>query len=572
MGDEVERLYKRLERERSARKQAEQLLEKKSIELYNSNQSLKILAENLEQQVQERTKELEKALSNAESATRAKSSFLANMSHEIRTPLNAILGLSYLIRQDTYDSHQVNQLDKVISAARYLLNIINDILDLSKIEAERLELDIAPMLLNQSVGNIFSMLEERAKEKSLKLVSFIDPQLVDLPLLGDRLRIDQVLINFLGNAIKFSEHGVIKLRITICSVQDDNYLLRFEVVDNGIGISLENQQRIFDAFEQADIITTRLHGGTGLGLAICSKLAGLMDGDIGVNSALGQGSTFWFTARLKRSHEKYLVQELVQTALLQPDSRILLVEDNKINQVVAKGLLHKWQLNVDVAADGQQAVILVQSNEYHLILMDMQMPVMDGLEATRLIRQLESGKTVPIIALTANAFAENRQACHSAGMNSFITKPIEPEKLYQELIRWLPTTTGSENNEQISADEAYQLVSIDTSQGLKFFEGDWAEYEAMLEMFVNEYQDATVKMSAMLVAGDLATIELTAHSIKSIGLMLGMAALSDHAKILELSCKNFTPFANLSSAIEAMTQELTAVLKEIAVLKNIRAE
>ncbi len=571
MEDEVARLKKRLERERSARNQAEQLLEKISIELYNSNQALKILAENLENQVQERTKELEKALYNAETATRAKSLFLANMSHEIRTPLNAILGLSYLIRQDIYDPQQVGQLDKIISAAKYLLSIINDVLDLSKIEADRLELDLAPMLVNTSVSNIFGMLEERAKEKDLDLVSFIDPRLVNLPLLGDRLRIDQVLINFLSNAIKFSERGRISLRILVCSVEDDNFVLRFEVEDNGVGISLDNQKRIFDAFEQADIITARLHGGTGLGLTICRKIALMMDGDIGVNSTLGQGSTFWFTAKLKRSRENYLSQELAQTAQLQAESKILLVEDNKINQVVAKGLLSKWQLHVDVATDGLQAVQMVQANdEYQLILMDMQMPVMDGLEATRHIRQLDIGQTVPIIALTANAFAENRQACLAAGMNGFISKPVEPEKLHQELIRWLPLTSDFENKPPTTKEKSYQLLSIDTARGLSYFDGDWLEYEDMLATFVAEYRDEADKIAAMFVSGDYAAIELTAHSIKGIALMLGMEVLSDHAKTLELNCRNFTQSDSLSLAIDELRLELGQVLHEIAVLNDIR--
>ncbi|QWF71655.1 response regulator [Methylomonas paludis] len=571
MEDEVARLKKRLERERSARNQAEQLLEKISIELYNSNQALKILAENLENQVQERTKELEKALYNAETATRAKSLFLANMSHEIRTPLNAILGLSYLIRQDIYDPQQVGQLDKIISAAKYLLSIINDVLDLSKIEADRLELDLAPMLVNTSVSNIFGMLEERAKEKDLDLVSFIDPRLVNLPLLGDRLRIDQVLINFLSNAIKFSERGRISLRILVCSVEDDNFVLRFEVEDNGVGISLDNQKRIFDAFEQADIITARLHGGTGLGLTICRKIALMMDGDIGVNSTLGQGSTFWFTAKLKRSWENYLSQELAQTAQLQAESKILLVEDNKINQVVAKGLLSKWQLHVDVATDGLQAVQMVQANdEYQLILMDMQMPVMDGLEATRHIRQLDIGQTVPIIALTANAFAENRQACLAAGMNGFISKPVEPEKLHQELIRWLPLTSDFENKPPTTKEKSYQLLSIDTARGLSYFDGDWLEYEDMLATFVAEYRDEADKIAAMFVSGDYAAIELTAHSIKGIALMLGMEVLSDHAKTLELNCRNFTQSDSLSLAIDELRLELGQVLHEIAVLNDIR--
>jgi len=569
MRSETDRLNTRIERERRARKEAERLLEMKSLELYNANLALKALAANLEAQVKERTKELEIALFNAESATRAKTLFLANMSHEIRTPLNAVLGFSHLLRQDIFDAAHANKLDKIIAAAKHLLGIINDVLDLSKIEADQLELVETAIFIQTSVDNLLSMMDERVTAKGLHLLSLVDPRLMDLPLVGDQLRIDQVLLNFLSNAIKFTDHGAIKLTVSIIKEAMDDVEVHFEVKDNGIGIDLDNQNRIFEAFEQAEATTARMHGGTGLGLTICRKLALMMGGDIGVTSALGQGSTFWFTAKLRRAQERpSLEEETLENTLLRQEAKVLLVEDNKTNQEVALGQLVKWKLNVDVADHGLQAIEMLKTQDYDLILMDMQMLVMGGLEATRCIREMDSGKTVPILAMTANAFTDDRLQCEAAGMNGFITKPVEPERLYKELARWLPITMATDHTQSSTTKASTELLHIDTAKGLRYFAGDWSDYVYMLEQFINQYRQEAENVQILLAAGDHKGMERNAHSIKSIALMLGMQILAEQAQQLESANRDLLSTESLKPIIDEMLNEMALIFDEILDIKK----
>ena len=401
----------------------------------------------LEALVAARTSELVAARDAAEDASRAKSAFLANMSHEIRTPLNAVIGMAHLLRRSELTAQQQGWLQSLSGAGEHLLEVLNAILDLSKIEAGKFLLEAEPVDLRTVVANVHSMVAERAAERGLQLQLQL-PEGVPA-LLGDATRLQQALLNYAHNAIKFTPAGRVTLRLNLADVGEGMMQARFEVEDTGIGIDADTLARLFNTFEQADNSSTRHFGGTGLGLAITRRLAGLMGGEAGAHSQPGQGSTFWFTVRLPLATARSdgpapapddgsgWSEVERRLRLERPGRRVLLAEDDPINREVATELLELAGQVVDVAVDGEQAVQMAASAHYDLVLMDMQMPRLDGLAAARRIRALPEGASLPIVALTANAFADDRNRCLQAGMNDFIAKPLDMAELYGVLLRWL---------------------------------------------------------------------------------------------------------------------------------------
>ncbi|AEF55185.1 PAS domain-containing hybrid sensor histidine kinase/response regulator [Marinomonas posidonica] len=553
-------------------KDAEKVALQANEKLTEYSLALESVNHDLDRKVRERTAEFERAKLIAEEALEAKSSFVARMSHEIRTPINAVIGLSYLCLKTPLNEEQTDSVSKILSAGESLLSIVNDVLDFSKAEAGKMTLEESPFHIASLLEHAINLNVVQAEAKQISLRSDVSPY-IPSSLLGDPLKIQQLLVNLITNAVKFTERGGITVRLSSSPISEQEILLTGEVIDTGIGISIKDQARLFQSFQQADDSDTRVFGGTGLGLAICQQICQLMNGSIKVESDLGKGATFRFNIPLKiyqETSEKSKSSAKVNVAIPNCQAcKILLVEDNLINQKVMLGYLNETNARVIIANNGQEALDKVLNEDFDLIFMDIQMPVMDGLTATQKLRALDVSKNIPIFAMTAHVSDDAKRKSAQAGMNGHLDKPIDKSELYkilqiqsQKILQGNSLVCGgkliseafSYNQEVLSNISA--IDTLDVWQAIEKLDGKSELYLDLLMSFYDKYQgfsfNGVSQHDTLLII----------HSLKSSLAYIGAFRLSAYCAELEKNTVTKQVSFQQLEKIEFCINELITALNE----------
>ncbi|MBF7074865.1 response regulator [Glaciecola sp. MH2013] len=569
MPSDLIRLEKRLAREQLARKEAEDLLEINSKQLFQKNRELSKLSESLEKLVAKRTSQMQKARDDALLALQVKSDFIANMSHELRTPMNGVLGVLTLLSDEELTLEQQELVSVALTSGKHLLGVINDILDFSKIEAKKVELELSPVNVKTYFQSVCAPFILDAKNKGIEFRFNIDAAVPNV-LITDPLRLTQIISNLLSNAIKFTDNGGVFLSFTPFNSKG---VYRLTVADSGIGISKEHISTVFAAFEQADTSITRDFGGTGLGMNITKNLVEMFNGEITVESELGEGTTFHVDICFKTSDAALEDMTLVRTVNTADEasltnSRILLVEDNPVNQMIAMKMLSKWDCHVELADDGKKAIDMLEMNDYHLVLMDLQMPVMGGIEATQLIRASNKAYAdVPIVAMTAHNSTEHVEECYSVGMQDHISKPIERESLRAVVLKYLSAVTEGETDSQDVEIETVLIDGIDTQSSLDRLGGDWPLLYSLIERFLQEHADFAAKVSELKQSDDSTNAIILLHKVKGGAGNLGITELADWAGEYEASLINHDSWPK-QQAIIKVQRFLEGLNKNFAAVDN----